>query len=89
MLSVGDATVTKDTLNGCFVLLRGLLCDVQCYMGTKSGDSLLSQEHIHPLVKHMMLRGKNKSPHQLHTTTLKRDPASGGTSQPHEELIFT
>ncbi len=50
MLSVGDGTVTKDTLNVCIVLLRGLLCDVQCYMGTKSGDSLLSREHRHPPV---------------------------------------
>ncbi len=50
MLSVGDGTVTKDTLNVCIVLLRGLLCDVQCYMGTKSGESLLSREHRHPPV---------------------------------------
>lgn len=49
MSSVGDDKVTKDTLNVCIVLLRGL-CVVQCYMGTKRGDSLLSREHRRPPV---------------------------------------
>lgn len=44
MLRVGDVAVTKATLNVCIVLLRALLCEVKCYVGTKTGDSQLSAE---------------------------------------------